>query len=340
MGKINDSGLYPNKTPLTGNETVIGSDFDENGRTRQIPVNLIKDYVLTFVEDQNNLIPNAFLGIFDNKAQLSAILNSLNLQVNSTTIPSLSHLILTPLNSNESIYIQNTWLWRLGKGNYFPIGSANLSTKFLTLVSTYPTLQIVEEVLNNPDAVVNDYGEVTGNIVDIINNATPFVDFGDTTKVYYVRAIIDEVTYLWRFNGMFGNYGQGQMQVSTSDLVLLFNSALADTPYVATDVKRFFVELDQEGTSDPDVLEVINEFGEFTLERLSIGSYRLNFPNLNNPDEDNIFIVGVTNNTGEAVDTYTICSKIDPNTILITTYKGASPADDVLRRASFSLLLK
>jgi hypothetical protein len=231
--------------------------------------------------NQNNKIREVFIGFANNRTERDALLNSTNIEVADDENVIVTYF--TPFNQQGG-YVQASLLWKLGKGNYTPIGSANFSEKFFELPIVYPTEDSMNQLITAPNAVVREYGTFTGSIIDFINAAAP-VDFDDETKVYYIRANQAGITYLWRFNGDNDTYGTGEAQMSADAIELLFSSqaqgtqallftALTDTPasYEGQAGKVLVVKVGEDGlefvplpgASVPNLQQVLEQGASFS----------------------------------------------------------------------------
>jgi hypothetical protein len=170
--------------------------------------------------NQNNKIREVFIGFANNRTERNALLNSTNMVVADDENVIITYF--TPFNQQGG-YVQASMLWKLGKGEYAPIGADDFGDKFFELPIVYPSEDSIDQLITAPEAVVRDYGTFTGTILEEINTNAP-VDFDDETKVYYIRATKDDITYLWRFNGTNGTYGTGELQMDAEDIELLFSS--------------------------------------------------------------------------------------------------------------------
>lgn len=175
--------------------------------------------------EENNLVITVVLGTETQGNSLENILDSSSLFVNKNEIVLLSVLKMVGEEGQIPQTVQRIFLWKLGKGDYSPIGSENIDSKLFELPSIYPSQETADDLANAPDAVVRTYGTFSGDILERINTRIPSVGFTDATKIYYVRATIDGTNYLWQFTGENGTYGSADQHMETADLLLIFSSA-------------------------------------------------------------------------------------------------------------------
>ena len=198
-----------------------------NGTTEALQLKTLLDAVSN--ETQNNKVREGILGTITPEYTLENILDNTGLLVEPDEIVILSVFEAIDSSSEIQQFKQRLFLWKLGKGNFGPIGSDNIDSKLFELPSIFPSEETADEIIGAPNAIVRDYGTVSTDILTTINTKSPAVSFNeiseDVTFIYYVRVTIEGVKYLYQFKGLNGIYGQGAAQMVNDDLVLIYSSS-------------------------------------------------------------------------------------------------------------------
>ncbi|GIZ08384.1 hypothetical protein [Flavobacterium sp. UMI-01] len=172
---------------------------------------------------QNNKVREVILGSITEAHDLNYLLENTGITVTEDEM-----VILTALATVNATLVQRQFLWKLGKGEFNPIGSTDINTKLIELQPRFINEIVADELTSSPIAIVYDFGTITDPILDVINTADPARDYTDDEKIYYIRAIKDDVKLLYNFIGINGIYGDGEDQMTEDDLVLVYSSSNAD----------------------------------------------------------------------------------------------------------------
>lgn len=172
---------------------------------------------------QDNKIREVLLGTITEEDTLNYLLDN-----NGITVTESEIIVLTALVTIDNQLVQRQFLWKKGKGEYNPIGSDDINDKLLELQPKFLSEINAEELTNSPRAIVYDFGVITDPILDILNNASPARDYTDDERIYYIRATKDGVNLLYNFIGVNGVYGDGELQMTVDDLVLVYSSKNTD----------------------------------------------------------------------------------------------------------------
>ncbi len=124
------------------------------------------------------------------------------------------------IDANQTLS-NNTYLIPLSSGVYNPLGAT------LTIDDLY---LLKKEVLNNNfggDANTVTYTEST--LADV-NNASPALDFSDSDLIYFLE--LDNGFY--RFNGVNGLYGSGELQMTFNDLIQVGQAEITQESIIVT----------------------------------------------------------------------------------------------------------
>jgi len=217
---------------------------------------------------QDNKVREVVLGSITVDHDLAYLLDN-----NGITVSESELVMLTALATVNNTLIQKQYLWKLGKGEFNPIGSADISTKLIELQPRFLNEITAGQLTSSPSAIVYDFGVITGDIVDILNTASPARDYTDEEKIYYIRATKDDVNLLYNFVGTNGMYGDGASQMISDDLVLVYSSANADMtdvlntktdkggyPGTAQDLKTEIDALEAENETQDNRLTILENF--------------------------------------------------------------------------------
>lgn len=172
---------------------------------------------------QDNKVREVLLGSITADHDLNYLLDNQGITVTETEL-----VVLTALVVINNQLLQRQFLWKLGKGEFNPIGSTDINTKVLELQPKFLNEITSDELTSSPSAIVYDFGIITDPILDVLNTASPARDYSDDTRIYYVRATKDGVKLLYNFIGTNGIYGDGELQMTEDDLVLVYSSQNVD----------------------------------------------------------------------------------------------------------------
>jgi lysophospholipase L1-like esterase len=189
--------------------------------SKQLEIQKIIDGIS--LDSQDNKVREVLLGTITTDHDLNYLLDNTGITVVENEI-----IVVTALATVNATLIQKQFLWKLGKGAFNPIGSANSNTKLIELQPRFLSEITANELTSSPSAIVYDFGVITDPILDLINTASPAYNYTDDEKIYYIRAIKDEVKLLYNFIGINGIYGNGASQMTEADLVLVYSSANID----------------------------------------------------------------------------------------------------------------
>ena len=166
--------------------------------------------MLSLFVENNSITPRQVpVNLLVTSSNFSTILLNVNLTIAQNEIVFLTFNSL--FNNRATL---NTYLVPLGTGIYNPLG-AEISFNGLILINEQP----IEDLESDTNTVTYT---VTG--LNEINDAVVPFDFSDETKVYFV--VFDGSLY--RFVGDLGLYGDGELQISISDLELISTQANND----------------------------------------------------------------------------------------------------------------
>ena len=200
---------------------IVSELVDGIWTSKQLEIQKIIDGIS--LSGQNNTVREVLLGTITTDHDLNYLLDNTGITVAENEI-----IVVTALATVNATLIQKQFLWKLGKGAFNPIGSANSNTKLIELQPRFLSEITADELTSSPSAIVYDFGVITDPILNLINTASPAYNYTDDEKIYYIRAIKDEVKLLYNFIGINGIYGNGASQMTEADLVLVYSSANTD----------------------------------------------------------------------------------------------------------------
>jgi hypothetical protein len=172
---------------------------------------------------QDNQVREILLGSITVSEDLNYLLNNTGISVAANEI-----VVLTALTTINNTLVQKQYLWKLGKGNFNPIGSTSINTKLLELQPKFIDEIVANELTSSPQSIVYEFGVITDTILNVLNTASPARNYIDSTKIYYIRATKDGVNLLYNFIGTNGTYGAAASQIATNDLVLVYSTTNSD----------------------------------------------------------------------------------------------------------------
>lgn len=216
--------------------------------SKQLEIQKIIDGIS--LSGQDNKVREFLLGTITEDEDLAYLLDNNGLMVAENEI-----IVLTVLDTIAGTLVQKQYLWKLGKGSFSPIGSANISQKLLELQPRFINEITADELTNSPQAIVYDFGTINNTVLEVINGASPARDYNNEEKIYYIRATKDGVNLLYNFIGINGIYGSSELQMNESDLVLVYSSQNTDI----TGLLQSLVSQEQLSTSLDDVYYYFEE---------------------------------------------------------------------------------
>jgi hypothetical protein len=197
---------------------IVSELVDGIWTSKQLEIKKIIDGIA--LSGQDNKVREVLLGTITADHDLNYLLDN-----NGITVTENEIVVLTALTNVNSTLIQKQYLWKLGKGTYNPIGSANSNTKLIELQPRFISEITAEELTSSPSAIVYDFGVITDTVLNVINTNYPAYNYTDDEKIYYIRATKDSVNLLYNFIGINRTYGTSGNQMTDADLVLVYSSA-------------------------------------------------------------------------------------------------------------------
>lgn len=207
MSTMNPEGIF-----------VVSELEDGIWKSKQLEIQKIIDGVS--LAGQDNKVREVLLGTITNDHAFEYLLDN-----NGITVAENEIVVLTVLATVDLQTIQRQFLWKKGKGEYNPIGSTLIDEKLLELQPKFISETLATEMTSSPSAIVYNFGTITDEILTVLNTADPARDYTDEDKIYYVRATKDGSNLLYNFVGTNGIYGNGELQMTTNDLVLVYSSS-------------------------------------------------------------------------------------------------------------------
>ena len=178
-------------------------------------------------------LPDVFLGYIQRSSGFNGILNNFNLTVLENTIPVL---FVTTLPVSGAQAISKRYLWKLGPGEFFPIGSTNIESKLELISESFISSDDIDIILNDPNAQEIALGVISEDFISYMNSNGPYV-FNDVNKTYVVTFTQDDIDYAYIFQGTLGTYGAGNLQFVPDDFIFIYQSTNAGEPTNSTYIK-------------------------------------------------------------------------------------------------------
>ena len=263
---------YKTSLNISPEDKVIGSDVNENNKTKNYPIGSI----IQQIQDQvNNDLPKIISVVLDEAETIDSALESINITVNASDRPVLISFF-KPTTTTGSIgtsqeYAKILYLFPLGNGVYEPISDFLNFQDLVLLNVSKPSLADVGFLSNSTQI---DLGDITGSTPsDVLNNKLPSVDLSDTESTYVFSFIDDGVAYFSIFTGDAGVYGLNDLQSTQNDFTDFTNSETLffeqDTDVKAlnieVDLSEDYFETDEEELDD--VVAKVNSLPTFIIEQ-------------------------------------------------------------------------
>lgn len=251
MGRIKDTDLYAFDGDITGNDYLIGSDGDNNGKTLNYPLQELGDYFTVYISqtvegiDQDNQ-PLVKYYISDTPYDYDTVASIVNggtgFTVTEKQIPFIvvyQKVTRTSLGDVPSLYQYVYVLKDLGKDTYGSGGDVTLVGTDLQLISA--TL-VNESIANGEDGNIQiiDLGDLGSDTVSAgLNSQDPCIVIQSQDDGYIiVNATINgvDLQYLYIGDGD-GTYGASCLQSTSSDFILLtsLSSSITHTSQLIND---------------------------------------------------------------------------------------------------------
>lgn len=178
-------------------------------------------------------LPDVFLGYIQRSIRLGDILDNYNLTVEEGTIPVL---FVTSLPVGGSQAVSQRYLWKLGAGNFFPIGGSDIESKLELIQEAFTSSNDLVIILNDPNAQEVPLGIISEDFITYMNTHGPYV-FTDVNKTYVVTFTQDDIDYAYIFQGTLGTYGAGNSQFFPDDFIFIYQSTNAGEPTNSTYIR-------------------------------------------------------------------------------------------------------
>jgi hypothetical protein len=178
-------------------------------------------------------LPDVFLGNLSDTITLSEILDNYNLTVEEGSVPVL---FLVGGQSKGSQSTGKRYLWKLGSGEFNPIGSENINSKLELIQETFISNNDLEIILSGANAQEVALGVINENFITYMNSNGPYV-FTDVNKTYVITFTQDAIDYAYIFQGTLGTYGSGQLQFVSDDFIFIYQSTNAGEPTNSTYIR-------------------------------------------------------------------------------------------------------
>ena len=168
-------------------------------------------------------LPDVYLGSLSDTLPLSDLLDTVNLTVEKGTIPVL---FTTGVPSKGSQSVARRYLWKLGAGEFNPIGGENIESKLELIEETFLSVKNLEAVLTSENAQEIALGVIADDFISYMNNNGTYA-LTNVDKTYIVTFTTNDIDYAYIFQGTLGNYGVGNLQFVEDDFIFIYQSTNA-----------------------------------------------------------------------------------------------------------------
>lgn len=210
---------YQNDLNITDNDIVIGSDAENNKKTKNFSVGGLKSYITQDFEasEQDNKIKSLTLLSVDTPLASATILSDAANRINNLS-PDLI------INSDEIYFFKFKWsnrfyvlaLKNLGKGAY-GANQENITENNIQIISEKPL--VVENVAQDSTTQIIQLREIQPlDISEAVNNITPAIDIQPLAEGFTIFTVLeDSEVKSYLFQGNSGLTGFGEQQTTLSD---------------------------------------------------------------------------------------------------------------------------
>lgn len=165
-------------------------------------------------------LPDVFLGGLSDTLPFSELLDNFNLTVEEGTIPVL---FTTGAPSKGSQSTGKRYLWKLGAGEFNPIGGSDIESKLELIQETFLSRNDLVIILNDSNAEEVALGVISEDFISYMNSNGPY-GFTDVNKTYIITFTKDDIDYAYIFQGTLGFYGAGNLQFVADDFIFIYKS--------------------------------------------------------------------------------------------------------------------
>ena len=217
-----------------GNSLAVFLDKNGNLQLKDVRGNVypVSDY-LPSSGGGTPTLPDVFLGSLNDTLRLSSLLETVNLTVEKGTIPVL---FVTGAPTKGSQSTGKRYLWKLGAGEFSPIGGTNIESKLELIQESFLSNDDIDIILSGENAEEVSLGVITENFITYMNTNGPYV-FTDVNKTYVVTFTKDDIDYAYIFQGTLGTYGAGNLQFVPDDFIFIYQSTNSGEPTNSTYIR-------------------------------------------------------------------------------------------------------
>ena len=227
MGKISDKSKYPLKgTPVAG-DYIIGTDSEDDNKTVTFSVASISGDGDTVQDDNKGKSVNFGYSTSADDADIVAAINGIITPITVTydEVLYVNGIVPDPIDVGTS-YRRVYAISGKGKGSYGVGGTITVAEADLILISDKQIISDPDPVTNDPNAVLEDLGEIGATALeDVVNAASPALIIG-AGENWYFEFTRSAVRYVYGFTGASGIYGSGQTQTTSTDFFLIYDEGV------------------------------------------------------------------------------------------------------------------
>jgi len=214
---------YVRDNDITINDIVLGSDGDDNNKTKNYTVGGLKDFIASEFGtiNQDNVIKSFTLPTIETPSATQTVLQEAASLVNSLS-PSLTieanDIYFFKLNRGNRFFV--IALKNLGKGVY-GVNDTQITSQNLQVISDKPL--VVENIEQDSTTDIIALGEIQPlNISQAVNNINPPIDIQTLSEgftVFTVTVNSEVESYLYQGNSGLTGFGEQQTTLSDFNLV-------------------------------------------------------------------------------------------------------------------------
>lgn len=226
MTKIKNTTAYPYKSPISGNDYLVGSNAENDGQT----MNFLVDDLATALTE---IISETVAGIDQDNIGLT-----INLQFTGDTTPDNILSFINALPESTITEKQNIWFRAMevgvtephvfqirmrnkGKGTY-GTGNTQLAVADLEFIGIAPIT--TPDIIADPNTITIPYGDlpVGGTVYDWLAGEDPAIEIQNQTAGYTLfTGTIDGLLQEYLWIGEEGDYGVGGTEPTSEDFQLI-----------------------------------------------------------------------------------------------------------------------
>lgn len=167
-------------------------------------------------------LPDVFIGSLSDTLPFSDLLDTVNLTVEKGTVPIL---FVTGTPSKGSQSVAKRYLWKLGAGEFNPIGGDDIESKLELIQETFLSEMNLEAILTSENAEEIALAVIVEDFISYMNNNSTYA-LTNVDKTYIITFTKDDIDYAYIFQGDLNTYGSGEAQLVADDFIFIYQSVI------------------------------------------------------------------------------------------------------------------